>query len=323
MAKAPHPGQNLSTGFRILEMASVKNLMDENAEALPMFEEMLKRCSNLVQESFADEFSKLSDRPLLDAMRYATQGGKRFRALLVIESAKLYGVAGKSAVLTATAAEAMHAYSLVHDDLPCMDDDDLRRGQPTVHVKWDEATAVLVGDALQAFAYELLTRPEIGQPDVICALVSKMSGVTGISGMVLGQALDIEAEKNLTPQTLQSIRELQACKTGALIGWAAGAGANLAGVSDKKLKQYGWLIGEAFQIADDVLDVEGDANKAGKKVGKDAAAGKATFVSLLGLDGAKSRARGLVDEAKTILDPFGSAADPLREAADFVISRDT
>ncbi len=222
----------------------------------------------------------------------------------------------------AAAVEALHAYSLVHDDLPCMDDDDLRRGLPTVHVRWDEATAVLAGDALQTLAFELLADPVLGPAEGRVALVRALARASGTDGMVLGQALDIAAETAPRPLTLAEITALQAGKTGALITFSATAGALLAGTDPAPLAAYSGALGIAFQIADDILDVEGDASKAGKKLGKDAAAGKATFVSHLGLDGAKRRARALIDEAEAALLPYGDAADCLREAARFVIARE-
>ncbi|HHL20525.1 MAG TPA: polyprenyl synthetase family protein [Aliiroseovarius sp.] len=257
---------------------------------------------------------------LAQAMRHAVAGGKGLRGFLVLESARLHGVDTARALPAAAAAEAIHAYSLVHDDLPAMDDDDLRRGQPTVHVKWDEATAILVGDALQALAFELLSDPQLGEARV--DLVRTLARAAGAQGMVGGQMMDIAAETAPEPLTLEQITRLQAGKTGALIGWSAEAGARLAGADPAPMTEYARALGLAFQIADDVLDVEGDTSTTGKRVGKDQAAGKATFVSLLGLDGAKRRAWALVDEARAALEPFGTRADALRQAADFVIARD-
>jgi farnesyl diphosphate synthase len=261
--------------------------------------------------------------PVAEGMRYATHGGKRLRGFLVIESAALFAVPEPRAIRAAAAIEALHAYSLVHDDLPCMDDDDLRRGQPTVHRKWDEATAVLTGDALQTFAFELLAG-DATHPDaaVRVALIATLAAASGAKGMVLGQAQDIAAETAATPLTLEQITDLQANKTGALIRWSAEAGAILAQQDPAPLRRYATALGLAFQIADDILDVEGDAAKAGKKLRKDADAGKATFVSLLGLPEAKARAEALAAEAQAALAPYGTKAETLREAARFVISRD-
>ncbi|WP_296426876.1 polyprenyl synthetase family protein [Yoonia sp.] len=258
--------------------------------------------------------------PIPDAMRYAVSGGKALRAFLVLETARLHGVGADKAGAAAAAIECLHAYSLVHDDLPCMDDDALRRGQPTVHVKWDEATAVLAGDALQSFAFAL-----IGQTGCPVAarlhLSLSLAHAAGVRGMVGGQAADIAAETAAFPLTLDQIVALQAGKTGALISWSAMAGPRMAEAETGPLHVYGDCLGLAFQIWDDVLDVEGDAIAVGKAVGKDAAAGKATFVSLLGLDGAKSRAAELVQEACDALSPYGDDAETLKDAARFVISR--
>ncbi|MBT8409870.1 MAG: polyprenyl synthetase family protein [Alphaproteobacteria bacterium] len=255
-------------------------------------------------------------------MSHALDGGKRLRGFLVIESAALFGVPAAQSVFAAAAIEALHAYSLVHDDLPCMDDDDLRRGQPTVHVKWDEATAVLVGDALQSLAFEQLAGAAAHpDPAVRVALIASLSHAAGAAGMVLGQAQDIAAETAGRTLSLEEITELQANKTGALIRWSAEAGAVLGQADRAPLRVYSTALGLAFQIADDILDVEGDAATTGKRVGKDAGAGKATFVSLLGLEAAKARAAELVAEAETALAPYGDAARNLRDAARFVISR--
>ncbi|MFU8824362.1 polyprenyl synthetase family protein [Yoonia sp.] len=255
--------------------------------------------------------------PVPDAMRYAVVGGKALRAFLALETARLHGVA---AVQAAAAIECIHAYSLVHDDLPCMDDDDLRRGQPTVHKRWDEATAVLAGDALQALAFELLGGldcPDTAKVDLIVTLAQ----AAGVRGMVGGQAADIAAETASVPLTLDQIMALQAGKTGALISWAALVGPRIAGANTAALQTYGDCLGLAFQIADDVLDVTGDASVVGKAVGKDGAAGKATFVSLLGLDGAKRRADDLVMQACDALSGYGKDAETLKDAARFVTAR--
>lgn len=265
----------------------------------------------------------LPDLPVSQAMRYALRGGKGLRGYLVLQSAALHGIAEELALDAAAAVEALHAYSLVHDDLPAMDDDDLRRGQPTVHKKWDEATAILAGDALQCFAFELLTRTEGLEPARRLALVAGLAKASGAEGMVYGQALDIAAETASQPLDLEAITRLQAGKTGALIGFAATAGALMAGADPAPLARYAEALGLAFQIADDILDVEGDPAKAGKALRKDAAAGKATFVSLLGIEGARARARALAQEAEAALAPYGSAAQSLISAVHFTISRDS
>jgi farnesyl diphosphate synthase len=286
-----------------------------------MFTNQLALDATMAQRLIERALTPVLDVPLHDAMLYAVRGGKGLRAFLVLEGARLYDV-DDHAGHAAAAIEAMHAYSLVHDDLPAMDNDDLRRGQPTVHRKWGEATAILVGDALQALAFELVCAPGAGVPDAARAdLALTLAQAAGASGMVLGQALDIAAETSL-PLTLDQITTLQAGKTGALITWACCAGPRIAQADISQLKAYGDALGLAFQLADDILDETGSADAVGKAVGKDAAAGKATFVSLLGLDGAKRRAADLVDSACDALDPFGTRADALKDAARFVIARD-
>lgn len=275
-----------------------------------------------VDQHFTRVLSGFADVPIVQAMRYATTGGKRLRAFLVRESARVCGVDVARSIAPACAIEALHAYSLVHDDLPCMDDDDLRRGQPTVHVKWDDATAVLCGDALQTLAFELVSEPSCHEdPLVRSTLALTLARASGAAGMVYGQALDIEAESAANPLTIEQITELQNGKTGALITWSATAGAVLAKADTNALKTYGDALGLAFQIADDILDVTSDAETLGKAAQKDAEAGKATFVSLLGLDGAKSRAEMLVESACDALSIYGSDADHLRDVARFVIER--
>nr|WP_093119766.1 farnesyl diphosphate synthase [Salinihabitans flavidus] len=264
-----------------------------------------------------------TDVPVVEAMRYASAGGKRLRAFLVLEGARLHDVPRENAIWPAAAIEAIHAYSLMHDDLPCMDDDELRRGLPTVHVKWDEATAVLAGDALQTLGFECVTCPEChADPQVRAELALTLARAAGARGMVLGQARDIAAEKAQNALTLDQITALQAGKTGALFEWSAQCGARMAGADPAPERAFATALGLAFQIADDILDVEGDAEKAGKRLQKDADAGKATFVSLLGLDGAKARAQELSEAACDSLAPYGSQADTLRDAARFVIARD-
>jgi farnesyl diphosphate synthase len=260
--------------------------------------------------------------PITQGMAYATKGGKCLRGFLVLETARLHGVDVDRAIWPATAIEALHAYSLVHDDLPCMDDDDLRRGNPTVHVKWDEATAVLVGDALHSLAFELASHPGAGSAEVRAELALTLARASGAQGMVLGQALDIAAESAGQVHSLDQIIRLQSGKTGALIEWAACAGARLAQHDTGPLRRYAQALGLAFQIADDILDVEGNADRAGKRLQKDAHAGKATFVSVLGVAGAKARARELVELSCDAVSVYGDQAETLRETARFVISRD-
>lgn len=286
-----------------------------------MFQTRLKDAGTAIQARFDQVLRALRPEPVVQAMAHATRGGKRLRGFLVLEGARLHGIDPKQAIWPACGIEAMHAYSLVHDDLPCMDDDDLRRGEPTVHVKWDEATAVLAGDALQTLAFELATHPEAGNGDVRADLAQSLAIASGARGMVLGQALDIAAETASAPLTLAQITELQRGKTGALIEWSAVAGARLAQADTGPLQTYARALGLAFQIADDVLDVTSDTATMGKATGKDAGAGKATFVSLLGLDEAKRRAATLVTEACDALHIYQAEADVLRDAARFVVTR--
>ncbi|MFK7941160.1 MAG: polyprenyl synthetase family protein [Roseovarius sp.] len=277
-----------------------------------------------VEARFHETLQCFEETPVVQGMRYATTGGKRIRAFLAMESAALHGVSDTQSVWPGAAIEAMHAYSLVHDDLPCMDDDAMRRGQPTVHIEWDEATAVLVGDALQALAFEMVSALECSPlPAVRADLALSLAQASGGQGMVLGQALDIAAESSDRPLTLDEITHLQAGKTGALIKWAALVGPRMAQADLAPLTTYSQALGLAFQIQDDVIDVTGDAQAAGKAVGKDEAAGKATFVSLLGLDEAKRRAQTLVDQACDALSVYGDKADTLAKLARFVIARQT
>jgi farnesyl diphosphate synthase len=260
------------------------------------------------------------------AMRHATlNGGKRLRAFLLMESAALFDAPPEGADRAAAAIECLHAYSLVHDDMPCMDNDDLRRGQPTVHVRWDEATAVLTGDALQTLAFEILAYPAT-HPDgaVRAELVRVLARASGVAGMVGGQALDLGAEQAAEPLDLDAITRLQALKTGALIVAAAEMGAVLgqAAPADRaRLAAFAADLGAAFQIRDDLIDVESDAESAGKRTGKDADAGKATFVTLLGLEGARARAAGLAESAAGHLASYGPRAAVLSAAADYTIAR--
>ena len=285
-----------------------------------MFDAALKAAAREVQAVFDTVLAGYADQPVIEAMRYGVQGGKALRGFLVLESARLHGIEPVQARWAAAAVEAVHAYSLIHDDLPCMYDDDLRRGQPTVHKKWDEATAVLAGDALQTLGFDLLARDDAGSATARITLIAGLAKAAGAEGMVLGQAQDIAAET--TQLTLDEITELQANKTGALILWSGTAGAVMADADPAPLTRYAAALGLAFQIADDILDVEGDAATVGKALRKDDDAGKATFVSLLGLEGAKKRAISLVDEAEAALAPYGDKGDILKAAARFVIERD-
>lgn len=289
-----------------------------------MLKTRLSESAAAVQAHLDAVMAPMGDLPVVQAMRYASAGGKRLRAFMVLESARLHDIPFAQAIWPAAAIEAMHAYSLVHDDLPCMDDDDLRRGQPTVHVKWDYATAVLAGDALQTLAFEMVSHPDCSpSAEVRANLALTFAQAAGARGMVLGQALDMAAETAVTPLTLEEITTLQEGKTGALFGWSAQCGARMAQADTTPFNRYADGLGLAFQIWDDVLDIEGDADKVGKTLGKDQTAGKATFVSLLGMDAAKARAKELIEDACAALDSYGNNAETLRDAARFVISRDS
>lgn len=259
-----------------------------------------------------------------EAMRYALMaGGKRFRPFLVCESASLFGVHKGAALRAAAAVECVHTYSLVHDDLPCMDDDDLRRGFPTVHRKFDEATAVLAGDALLTYAFEILADRDTHElAEVRIELVRRLALASGARGMVGGQMIDLASEGKAID--IGTITRLQQLKTGALIAFSCEAGAVLGRAPRERrhaLRAYAHDMGLAFQIADDLLDVEGEAASLGKATGKDAEAGKATFVSILGVDRARDQARMLSEQAIQHLDLFDEKADLLRQAARFVINR--
>ena len=266
-----------------------------------------------------------SSARLIEAMRYATiGGGKRLRPLLLVSTATLYGVDRAAALRAGVAVEAIHAYSLIHDDLPCMDDDAVRHGKPTVHRAFDEATAVLAGDALHAFAFEVLADPQTsGDPFTRIELVSTLGTASGAHGMAGGQMMDIVAEGQAFD--LQQVTRLQQLKTGALLGASVEMGAVLGHVPPEgrlHLRGYARDIGLAFQIVDDLLDHEGDEAVAGKALRKDADAGKQTFVSLLGADRAREQARMLVDQAIAHLGQHGPEADMLRAIARFIVERD-
>jgi farnesyl diphosphate synthase len=263
---------------------------------------------------------------VFEAMRYSSLGGgKRLRAFFVLAGATLFKVGQVAALRTASAIEFVHAYSLIHDDLPAMDDDDLRRGKPSCHRQFDEATAILAGDALQALAFEVLAHEEThGDAGVRAQLVAELARAAGAHGMVGGQMLDLLAEEQGGELSIGAITRLQRLKTGALISFSCTAGAVLGKAADPlrhALSAYAHDLGLAFQIVDDLLDVEGSAAELGKTPGKDAAQGKATFVSILGLERARSQAALLARQATAHLEPFGPAADLLRQAATFVVER--
>ena len=266
---------------------------------------------------------------LLAAMRHALLGGgKRLRPFLLVESAALFNAERPGALLAGAALECLHTYSLVHDDLPAMDNDDLRRGRPTVHKAFDEATAILAGDALLTLAFDIMARAEVhADANVRIALVAELARAAGLGGMAGGQMLDLAAEGRFDAKRGLSENEivtLQSMKTGALIRFACAAGAILGkadAASRAAVNRYGAAIGQAFQIADDLLDLEGDAKTLGKTAGKDAAAGKATLVAALGAAGARERLAALTAEAEAALAPFAAKADTLRAAARFIAER--
>ena len=287
-----------------------------------MFLSVLSDTQEYVKTIFEESISSF-DKKLFSPMLHAFSGGKCLRAFLAVESAKIYNLSINEVLRVATAAEAIHAYSLIHDDLPCMDDDDLRRGKPTVHVRWDEATAVLTGDALQTLAFEILSDVKTSKdPQVRLDLISTLTKAIGANGMILGQVLDMDAEKMTTVYDLDSISNLQGKKTGALIEWSAQVGPVMAKKDNNSLRQYARLLGLAFQVQDDILDVEGRVGKVGKKLRKDKVSGKATFVTLLGLEGAKEQAKQLIDQAINELEALPVSSDNLKAAAQFVISRE-
>jgi farnesyl diphosphate synthase len=296
------------------------------AAAASLTEAALNRI--LAEKNLIGEAPEPQSGRLIAAMRHAVLGGgKRVRPLLVIESSALFGVAPEDAALTAAALELVHCYSLAHDDLPAMDNDELRRGRPTVWKAYDEWTAILAGDALLTLAFDIIARPETHNDAAVrMALVSSLARSSGVAGMVGGQALDLMADKLGDPSepTVDHIRRLQAMKTGALLVFACEAGAILGRASQEERKaliEFGTALGFAFQIADDLLDAEGDAVTVGKAVAKDAAANKATLVSLMGIPAARTMLAETEAAASEALRIFGSRADVLREAAHFVVNR--
>ena len=264
----------------------------------------------------------------MEAMRYASLGGgKRLRPFLMVETARLFGIEGDGVLRAAAALEMIHCYSLVHDDLPALDNDDLRRGRPTTHRAYDEATAILVGDGLLTYAFDVTADPATHpDPTVRAALVLSLARHAGIGGMVGGQVLDLEAEASTKPHEAQDVIALQSMKTGALLHYAVVAGAtfgNADAATAAAISRYGQAIGAAFQVADDILDVEADEVALGKKAGKDADRNKATLVAALGLEAARRRRDRLADEAIAALDaiPQGVHAGVLKEAARFAVER--
>jgi farnesyl diphosphate synthase len=278
----------------------------------------------LSDDILPDEIAR--PRRLMDAMRYSSlNGGKRLRPFLVVESAAVFGVPHEAALLAGAALECIHCYSLIHDDLPAMDNSDLRRGRPTLHKKTDDATAILAGDGLLTLAFDIVTRDEIHRDANVRLLLTRaLARCAGIGGMVGGQMLDLAGEGRFGDREPVDVARLQQMKTGALLRYGCIAGAILGQASQKEyqaLDDYGRALGEAFQIADDLLDVEGDAAALGKPSGQDAALGKTTFVTQLGIDGAKQRVRDLLARADAAVSIFGDRAAVLQAAARFVAER--
>ncbi|MDI4239186.1 polyprenyl synthetase family protein [Bradyrhizobium sp. Arg237L] len=283
----------------------------------------------LLAKLLADTVEKeeiVRPRRLIEAMRYSSLGGgKRLRPFLVVESAAVFGVPRNAALMAGAALECIHCYSLIHDDLPAMDNSDLRRGRPTLHKTYDDATAILAGDALLTIAFDIITRDEIHRDaGVRLALTRALARASGVGGMAGGQMLDLAGEGRFGDREPVDVARLQQMKTGALLRFGCIAGAILGQSSEKEylaLDDFGRALGEAFQIADDLLDVEGDAAALGKQTGQDAALGKTTFVTQLGIDGAKQRVRDLLARADAALSVFGPKGDVLRAAARFVAER--
>jgi farnesyl diphosphate synthase len=286
------------------------------------------RAAAATVEAAIDRLLPLTEGPesrLMEAMRYATLGGgKRMRAFLVMRTAALFSVDERCAARVGAAVEMLHAYSLVHDDLPAMDDDDLRRGKPSTHRAYDEATAILVGDALQTRAFEVLAEPEThANPEARCELVQALAHASGARGMAGGQMFDILAP-TLGTLSAEDVGRLQAMKTGRLIQFSAEAGAILGRTSNSQrlqLAAYGRDLGAAFQIADDILDATGTTEETGKTAGKDAAAGKATLLGVLGLERARHQAELLARQAADHLESFGERAADLRALAAYTVAR--
>lgn len=287
----------------------------------------LERIQREVDSAF-DAFLQVPDDTrarLFEAMRYAAiGGGKRVRPMLVVATAEIFGVSRDAALRAGCAVEAIHVYSLIHDDLPCMDDDDLRHGKPTLHKVFDEATAVLAGDSLHALAFELLSDQATStDPFTRAELIATLASASGMNGMAGGQMMDMQAEK--AEYDLHAITRLQQLKTGALLAASVEMGAVLGKVAPEgraHLRAYARDIGLAFQIADDLLDVTGDEAKAGKALRKDEEQGKQTFVTLMGAERAREQARMLVDQAVGHLSPYGEEAELLRALARFIVERD-
>jgi len=293
--------------------------LDQTAEDTEALLEQL-----LADAAVADEIAR--PKRLIEAMRYSSLGGgKKLRPFLVVESAAVFGVPRQAALLAGAALECIHCYSLIHDDLPAMDNSDLRRGRPTLHKAFDDATAILAGDALLTIAFDIITRDKIHKDANVRLLLTRaLARASGVGGMAGGQMLDLAGEGRYGDREPVDVARLQQMKTGALLRFGCIAGAILGQSSQNEyqaLDDYGRALGEAFQIADDLLDVEGDASALGKPSGQDAAMGKTTFVTQLGVKGARQRVRDLLARADSALSIFGTRGEVLRAAARFVAER--
>lgn len=298
---------------------ALKSVITKTAQSLE------EKLTSLLGETARSEELARPER-LLEAMNYAAlSGGKRLRPVLMVEAARLFGHEDEGTLVAASALECIHCYSLVHDDLPAMDDDDVRRGRPTTHKAFDEATAILAGDALLTIAFDFIADEQVHpDPAIRLRLSQELARASGIGGMAGGQMLDLASEHR--DRTEAEIRQLQAMKTGALIRYACRAGAILANATEDdiaRLTRFGEIIGLAFQLADDLLDLTGDAEVVGKATGKDAEAGKATLVSLLGESRTREELSRLISEADELLAPYGEKANTLKTLARYIADRDS
>ncbi|WP_108818656.1 polyprenyl synthetase family protein [Pseudovibrio sp. Alg231-02] len=298
---------------------ALKSVITETAQSLE------EKLTSLLGETARSEELARPER-LLEAMNYAAlSGGKRLRPVLMVEAARLFGHEDEGTLVAASALECIHCYSLAHDDLPAMDDDDVRRGRPTTHKAFDEATAILAGDALLTIAFDFIADEQVHpDPAIRLRLSRELARASGIGGMAGGQMLDLASEHR--DRTEAEIRQLQAMKTGALIRYACRAGAMLANATEDdiaRLTRFGEIIGLAFQLADDLLDLTGDAEVVGKATGKDAEAGKATLVSLLGESHTRQELSRLIAEADELLEPYGAKANTLKTLARYIADRES
>lgn len=336
LTSAPSSGKPVARGAKGGLRSHFQRRMCLSGRSIQVTQDFSKRLDEAAARTQAMLAALLDDAPgpgeiarparLMQAMRHAAlNGGKRLRPFLLVEAARLFGRDDDGVIRAAAALECVHCYSLVHDDLPAMDDDDMRRGKPTVHVAFDEATAILAGDALLTYAFDVLADPATdGDAGLRADLVLALARASGHGGMAGGQMFDLAAEGQILDE--DEIRRLQSMKTGALIRYAAWAGARMAGAAADdiaRLTRFGEIAGLAFQLADDLLDVEGEAAAVGKATGKDAERGKATLVALKGADWTRAALKSLVAEAEGLLQAYGARATTLRQAAHFIAERRT